>query len=82
MLNSITKIDLKGIVLAPGEGTSLSGANRRKGELARVLCGQAKLACAMTLFLLEEGKKTWPKVLNGNLFVRRYLAPTRSRPFG
>jgi hypothetical protein len=44
MLNSITKIDLKGIVLAPGEGTSLSGANRRKGELARALCGQADLA--------------------------------------
>jgi hypothetical protein len=36
-VDSITEIDLKGIVLTPGEGTSLFGTNRRKGELARVL---------------------------------------------
>jgi hypothetical protein len=44
VLSSITEIDLKGIVLTPREATSLSGTNRRKGELARVLCGQANLS--------------------------------------
>src|SRR5262249_51747587 len=29
-----------------------------------------------------RGKKVWPKVLTGNLFVRRYLAPSRLRLFG